>query len=292
MKHYEGLLVLILGGIIQGGTAGAAEALRLSADETDPAFESATVSPNTSGETAPWRINFEPAGGFTATNVTLRQLVGAAYRRSGFDPRTVTGGPSWVDTDRFDVAARASGEHVFDADGYPRQTSRMLQRLLREKFKLEVRPESTDTAVYALSPVRPDGSLGPGLSRSAIDCAAFMARMIKGERPAGGPQCGFGPYPRRLVGRAVTMPDLAGYLSTLLKRPVLDRTSLAGNFDLEVEGVEVVQPGPPGPSTRPSDTTRSIVDTLPEQLGLKLVETRAAVEALVIRHAERPRPGT
>jgi uncharacterized protein (TIGR03435 family) len=29
---------------------------------------------------------------------------------------------------------------------------------------------------------------------------------------------------------------------------------------------------------------------LPAQLGLKLVETRAPVETLVIRHAERPLP--
>jgi uncharacterized protein (TIGR03435 family) len=164
----------------------------------------------------------------------------------------------------------------------------MLRRLLEERFRLKVRQQGEDGPAYALVLAREDGRLGPALTRSTVDCAAFMLKMLKGERPEGGPQCGFGPYPRRLVGRAVTMQALAGYLSTLLKRPVLDKTGLSGGFDLEVEGVEVVQPGPPGPSTRPSTTTRSIVEMLPEQLGLSLDETRAPVETIVIEHAERP----
>jgi uncharacterized protein (TIGR03435 family) len=115
-----------------------------------------------------------------------------------------------------------------------------------------------------------------------------MAAMLEGTPPSGGPQCGFGPYPRRLVGRAVTIPDLAGYLSTLLKRPVVDRTGLTAAFDVKVEGVEVVQPGPPGPSTRPSTTTRSIREFLPEQLGLKLEEGKVPVETIVVERAEKP----
>jgi uncharacterized protein (TIGR03435 family) len=177
---------------------------------------------------------------------------------------------------------------VFDPDGYPRQTLQMFRRLLAERFKLKVRYKSTEEPVQALVVANADRRLGPALARSKVDCAVVMAGLIKGEMPAGGPQCGFGPYPRRLVGRAVTLTDLAGYLASLLKRPVVDRTGLAGVFDLEVEGVEVVQPGPPGPSTRPSDTTRSIVEMLPEQLGLKLEEVKGPVEAVVVEYAERP----
>jgi uncharacterized protein (TIGR03435 family) len=81
-------------------------------------------------------MNFEPGGRFSATGVTLRQLVETAYRRHAFDPRRVTGGPPWVETDRFDVTARAPGEHVFDEDGFPRQGALMLQRLLAERFRL------------------------------------------------------------------------------------------------------------------------------------------------------------
>ena len=253
-----------------------------------PAFESSSITPSKAGGAARTRTNFEPGGRFTATNVTARQLLETAYRRNGYDEREISGGPSWIDTDRFDVAAKAPAEHVFDADGSPRQTWYMLRRLLADTFKLKVRYENKEQPAYALVVASPDGRLGPGLSRSSIDCASVMAKLLQGERPAGGPQCAFGAYPRRLTARAVTIPALASYLSKIVNRPVLDRTGLTGSFDLEVEGVEVVQPGPPGPSTRPSDTTRSIVEMLPEQLGLRLEDSRGPVEIIVIEHAEKP----
>jgi uncharacterized protein (TIGR03435 family) len=252
------------------------------------AFDSASVTPSASGDAAKMGTNFGPGGRFRATNVTVRQLVATAYRRNGYDERQISGGPSWIDSDRFDVVAKAPADHVFDPDGSPRQTWYMLRRLLADTFKLKVRYENKEQPAYALVVASPDGKLGPGLSRSATDCASVMANLLRGERPAGGPQCAFGPYPRRLTARAVTIPALASYLSRIVNRPVLDRTGLTGSFDLEVEGVEVVQPGPGGPSTRPSDTTRSIVEMLPDQLGLRLEESRGPVEIIVIEHAEKP----
>ena len=258
------------------------------ADSSRPAFTSASITLNTTGEAARGRMNFEPGGRFSASNVTLRQLLETAYRRHAFDRREISGGPSWIDTDRFDVVGIAPSEHVVDSDGALRQTWMMLRTLLVDNLKVKVRYENKGQPVYALVVANMNGQLGPGLSRSGVDCADVMAKLIRGERPAGDPQCGFGPYPRRLVARAIAMPDLASYLSMLVKQPVLDQTGLTGNFDLEVEGVEVVQPGPPGPSTRSSDTTRSIIETLPEQLGLKLVRTAGSVEVVVIDHVEKP----
>jgi uncharacterized protein (TIGR03435 family) len=84
------------------------------------------------------------------------------------------------------------------------------------------------------------------------------------------------------------MQDLAGFLSGLVKRVVVDRTGLTGNFDLEVDAVEVQPPGPLGPSARPSDTTLSIFTTLPEQLGLTLESAKGPVDIVVINHAEKP----
>ncbi|HJR60678.1 MAG TPA: TIGR03435 family protein [Vicinamibacterales bacterium] len=257
-------------------------------DSHAPAFQNVSITANMSNEPARGRINLEPGGRLTALNVTLRALLETAYRRHSFDRREISGGPSWIETDRFDVVANAPAEHVFDPDGAPRRTWLMLRRLLADHFKLKVRYDNKEQPVYALVMANENRALGPGLKSSDVDCADTMAKLIRGERPTGGPQCGFGPYPRRLVARAVTMPDLASYLSGLLKRPVLDRTSLSGNFDLEVEGIEVVPPGPPGPSTRPSNTTRSIVDTLPEQLGLKLESTTGSVEIVVVEQAEKP----
>jgi uncharacterized protein (TIGR03435 family) len=65
---------------------------------------------------------FQPKGGLHATNVTLAELITFAYQRHFFDEREVIGGPAWVTSDRFDLLARVSGEHVFDSDGAPRKT--------------------------------------------------------------------------------------------------------------------------------------------------------------------------
>jgi hypothetical protein len=46
-----------------------------------PAFEAASVKPNTSGDGTRGRVDLQPGGRFTATNATLRQLIQSAYQR-------------------------------------------------------------------------------------------------------------------------------------------------------------------------------------------------------------------
>lgn len=258
-----------------------------------PRFDVASVKPNKSGDATRGRVDLQPGGRFSTTNATLRQLIQSAYQRHAFDRREISGGPAWIDSDRFDIVAKAAGEHRLDADGFPRQTWLMLRALLMERFKLRVREESRELSIYALMMASSDGKTGPRLRRSDVDCALVMAMTIRGERPTiegKGPLCGFGPYPRRLVANAVSMTSFVGFLSTLVKRPVVDRTGLTGNFDVELEAVEIGPPGPLGPSARPSDTTQSIFAALPEQLGLKLESTRGPIEVLVIESAEQPTP--
>jgi uncharacterized protein (TIGR03435 family) len=68
-----------------------------------PAFEVASVKVNTSGDSNSSTRTL-PGGAFTGTNVTLRQLIVSAYRVRRFQ---VTGGPGWLDSERFDINARA-----------------------------------------------------------------------------------------------------------------------------------------------------------------------------------------
>jgi len=132
-----------------------------------------------------------------------------------------------------------------------------------------------------------DGQLGPRLRRSDADCAAVMAMEIRGQR-AEKPTCSVASYPGRLVATAVTLPSLASLLSGSVDRTVRDGTGLAGVFDVELEAVEIRPPGPFGPSFLPSDTTESIFQALPKQLGLKLEPTQGTVEVLIIDRVERP----
>jgi uncharacterized protein (TIGR03435 family) len=215
------------------------------------------------------------SGRVTWTNVTLRDLIETAYQSTGFARVSVRGGPSWVDSLRFDVVGDAGGRALMDADGAPRPLFAMLRALLVKEFKLNAHIETEQVPAYALVMSRIDREKGPRLKTSPPDCV--------------GPMCGgLGPYPRRLVATAVTMAQFSRFLSGVVDRVVVDRTGLSGPFDVEVEAVEIRQPGPPGPSTRPSDTTQSIFDALPSQLGLRLEATQAPAGTIVIDSAEQP----
>jgi uncharacterized protein (TIGR03435 family) len=251
-----------------------------------PRFASATIRPSTmsAGDRSVSRV--DPDGGYTASNVTLIQLIEAAYRRSLSDQREISGGPDWVRTDRFDLYAKPDGTPALDADGFPRQSLRMLQELLKERFQLEGGVVPHDRPAYALVS---SGSAGTGLIRSTLDCAAQMRARARGEQIQG-PPCGAAPYPGRLIARGVSMRDLAALISRWVDQPVIDHTGLDGSFDVDVEGVEFKPRGPFGPSYRPSETKESIFTTVRSQLGLQLQPITTAIEVLVIKHAEKPRP--
>jgi len=90
------------------------------------------------------------------------------------------------------------------------------------------------------------------------------------------------------------MADFAGVMQTaVLDRPVVDQTGLPGRFDFELKwtpdefqfgGLGVKVPPPSDSATAPPD----LFNAMQEQLGLKLVSTKAAVEVLVIDRVEKP----
>src|SRR5207253_2697585 len=88
-----------------GGAANASSQDQTSRAPTEklPEFEVASVKPTRSGP-GPVRIETQPGGRFTATNVTLRALIQNAYRVQSFQ---VVGGPDWLNADRFDIVAKA-----------------------------------------------------------------------------------------------------------------------------------------------------------------------------------------
>jgi uncharacterized protein (TIGR03435 family) len=253
-----------------------------------PAFKEATLTPTLAPEgQRTGGVRLEPGGKFGARNASLRQLVDAAYWRHTFDKREVTGGPGWIDSTYFNLAADAGHDHVLDpADAFPRETQMMLRTLLAERFKLKIRVENQPRPVYALVLAEAGGAPGPQLRKSDLDVLATMKTVIAGGRAE--KAMGIASYPGRMVGSSIATPSLASILSGIVDRPVIDRTGLAGFYDYEFEAVEIKPPGPFGPSYRPSDTKESIFTTLPKQLGLKLEKVMGSVEVLVIEHAELP----
>lgn len=258
--------------------------LVLVASAQSPQFKSATIRPSADSADGRQGVLFGDNGLFTATNVTLKQLIENGYRRFAYDRREVTGGPEWIGVDRFDITADAGGQHALDAAGFARGSLPMLQRLLEDRFQLRLRHDKPPRPVYALTAGDPASSRP---TPAAADCAAVVRAEARGERSQK-VLCGVSIYPGRLVARGVTLADFAALLSPHLDRPVIDRTGISGTFDIELEAADFRPAGPFGPSYRPSDTKESIFNAVVSQLGLQLEKTTAPVEVLVIEHAEKP----
>ena len=131
-------------------------------------FEVATIKPTPSenaGPVEPSIVQFLP-NGFRRTNSTLRTLVRTAYDVQEYQ---VIGGPGWADTLRFDVEARFDGTFARD------QVLRMLQSLLGERFALNVRRETREGDIFALTVANG----GPKLS-GGIDFGVGANRQLHG----------------------------------------------------------------------------------------------------------------
>lgn len=271
-------------------------------DGQAPQFEVASVKPNRSGD-AKVLIQTLPGGRFTAENVTLRMLIRNAYQLQDVQ---MAGGPSWLNTDRFDIVAKADGDGPGDPfaaerPGTPSRGQLMLRALLAERFRLEVHNESREMPIYALVPARSGGALGPQLHHSSLDCSAPGAdrRVVassKGSPAAGHPQCGIRLFPGNMIAGGASMGQIAGSLATFVARLVFDRTGLAGVFDFTLTWTpdQMPQPGydrkAAAMGLAPIDPNGpSIFTAVQEQLGLKLDSQKGPVDVLVIDRAEHPK---
>ena len=272
-----------------------------------PAFEVASVKPNTSrdGERG---LDLSPGGRFTATYATLRDLITLAYQLPTGHLRhdsQIVGGPGWINSDRFDIVAKADPSPAGSVADRPAGAVRprdvdaidqfrlTLRKLLADRFRLTVHNETRQLPVYALVLARRDRRLGPQLHKVEIDCAAQYENARGPAPPAPGTAaCGgfTGLGPGRMTGHAVTMSMLATSFPGSVGRVVVDRTGLGGVFDLDLTWLPEQTPQraePPPNAPLPGDGP-SIFTAVQEQLGLKLDSQRSSVDVLVIDRAEHP----
>jgi uncharacterized protein (TIGR03435 family) len=259
-----------------------------------PQFEVVSVKPNTSTGDGPRGISFSPSGRFAWNWMTVKQLMSSAYAELEF--KQIVGGPSWTDTDRFDIVATSPDAlKEMNPDGAPRGLFRRLRTLLEDRFQLKTHIENREIALFALEPASTPMRVGRALRRTDIDCELVMREMAAGRRPevphGQTPPCALAVRPGQLNGHAISMGQLISAISGPAGRPVVDRTGLAGTFDVELKWAAELPPGAQlnGAPAPPSDGP-SLFTALREQLGLKLEATRASVPVLVIDSAQRPSP--
>ena len=200
-------------------------------------------------------------------------------------PYQLTGGPAWINTERFDISAKAVG------DPPPEQIRLMLQSMLSARFKLKVHTEQRPLDVYVMVLAK-EGQLGPGLRPSQADCETN--RVESPPSPPGQlqrPVCGlriFGNNGLRQVRAGgtnlLTLLTASGARSTL-GGTVIDRTGLSGTFDVDLDYVPQQRDPDPEPSVG-----LPIIAAFEQQLGLKFEQRKELIEVLVIDSVERPTP--
>jgi uncharacterized protein (TIGR03435 family) len=201
-------------------------------------------------------------GRIEATNCTLKQLVSAAYHIYDFQ---VSGGPKWMDSERYDVEAKAAdGERPTNA-----QLESMLQKLLAERFQLALHDETRDLPVYALDVAKG----GPKFQPTKDTQQAPYFRLYQR---------------RQITARNSPLSYLTEVLSQLLGRPVVDNTGLNGVYDFTLEWApdEAQTRSPESPVTIDSNVP-SLAAAIQEQLGLRMQGQKGPVKTLVIDHAEK-----
>jgi uncharacterized protein (TIGR03435 family) len=257
------------------------------ATAASPAFEVVSVKPNeVVGESGV--ITGPAASPFRVVNVTLHAIIRYAY---DLRDSQLLDSPDWTRAERFDITATYPTTATRSADG----ARLMLQRALAERFGLRVRRERRELPVYRLVTARGDGRLGRLLVRSDVDCVQWLAdkkSQFIGTppiRPGGArPACLIVAQRNYIVAGTKPVADLARALESIVSRPVIDATGLAGNFDIELQWTSA--PGLDPGSTTSSDSDVTVFTALQEQLGLKLEPGRAPVDTLVVESVSRPTP--
>jgi uncharacterized protein (TIGR03435 family) len=251
-------------------------------------FEVASIKPN-SGDDRRVGIQFMPGGGLRTTGTTLKFLITFAYDVRDFQ---VSGGPGWINSDRFDIMAKS--ERNGPESEAPEDLAKMsdaqmktgveqmrakLQALLADRFQLTIHHESKDQPVYALV----IGKNGSKLKESEVKQGGDRRRMMRMGRS-------------ELNAEGVAMDMLTNTLSNVLGRPVIDRTGLKGNYDFKLAwtpdpGQAGGFGGPPPPGVEapppPDPNGPSIFTAVQEQLGLRLESQKGPVDLIVIDRVEK-----
>jgi uncharacterized protein (TIGR03435 family) len=290
------LILVCMVAIVPGSFAPAGRA------QSTAAFDVVSVKPGTPGFTGgPRTPDGDGAGAFpacaggaiqvtpqrfSATNTTLYTLITLAYgiRYSCFlanDINFLSGGPNWVLSDRFDVQATIPAGspgytllQLQSAEAPALQA--MLRRLLADRFKLAVHQTTKDARVYILTALpgaetklaasRPEGAKAVGLGIEPDENKEFIVH-VRGHR--------------------ASMADFTHVIEPVTHTPVLDRTGLTGEYDLDLK-FAVIEPFSGPLASLVGATSPTIFTVLQQQLGLRLERTTAPVDAWVIDRAEKP----
>ena len=206
---------------------------------------------------------------FVATNFTLRFLIAAAYK---LNARAVLGGPSWIDSEHYDIVALVAGEQIASPSVF-RQMD-MLQQLLVERFGLVFHRDERDLPLYTLSIAQSGHRLKDSTSPPDQD-PRIVNRSF--------------PDHVELPARNASMPEFAAILQrSIFYRPVVDKTGLTGRYDFDLEWTADSSQFDGLVPHHSESTKPGFFTAIQQQIGLRLEASKGPVLALVIDRIQRP----
>jgi uncharacterized protein (TIGR03435 family) len=235
----------------------------------DLQFEVASLKPSTAEGRGG---GIRPAAGgqrYEATNCSIKLMIQVAYRVKADQ---IVGGPAWLDSDRFDLEAKA--EKPSSAD----ELHVMLINMLQDRIQLKFHHEKKEMPMYVLTVDKGGPKLTPHEAANAGDpwIDQIQEKFLHIKMKAT-----FAP-----------MDYFAFRLSQLMDRPVVDLTNLHGGFDFNLEYTRELPPGFPENGKingeEPDTSGPTVFDAVKKQLGLELKAQKGPVEVIVIDRAEKP----
>jgi uncharacterized protein (TIGR03435 family) len=240
-------------------------------NDRPPAFDAADVHVSLFRRVPFMNGNVLRGDRYVLHQATMVDLIATAY---GVDASTVQGGPIWLESDRFEVIAKAP------ATTPPATVKLMLQSLLADRFKLVLHNGSQPLPAFVLTTGKGPPKLKPAEASGDGDCR--FQEPPQNPTPGTLPSIAFSCHHTTMEEFARNLHNWAsGYLTD----PVVDSTGLKGSWDFDIRWTprQVLQnAGPAG---------ISIFDAVDKQLGLKLERQTAPQPVLIVDSVkEKPTP--
>ena len=240
------------------------------AANANPVFEVATIKP--SDPARPGKLFTVRGQEVITINTTLSDLITMAYN---LHPRQITGGPAWLESDKYDITGKP------EVPGQPNVTQLkiMIQKLLVDRFQLKFHTEKKELGVYAITVAKTGAKLTKTQSDPNNLPGLFFGR--------GTPGMTFNV-------RNATIAEVAGVLQgNVLDKPVVDQTGLSDKYDFLLKftpdpGQMAGFGGPQPPAADSLDAPPDIITAFQQQLGLKVENTKAPVDVMVIDRVAKP----
>jgi uncharacterized protein (TIGR03435 family) len=137
------------------------------------AFEVATIKPNMSGNI--WSSMPRSSGRLIVINMTLKDLLGVAYQVRAFQ---ISGGPGWIDSNRYDIEAKA------ECSPSQQQMMLMLQTLLEDRFGLAFHHDTKELPTYELTVAKGGPKLQALKAGGCIPYDPSKPTLAPGKKPS------------------------------------------------------------------------------------------------------------